>query len=238
MQDIFPTIDDYIQLKEEIEKSKGFDKVKPALSFQQEFFGLFGTAVFMKTGANNYHTVACTNIPNCTPDSKKEDNSENPEDNTEDSFDESFTAFDYNTAFESDEGGEDADDFFDKLEDEVDFGENSKEEFKQLSDSLISKLAPCFSLEKNPRFFTDFNSMTEFVPMNVAACFQGYKLLVIPIRKPASYKRAASKNADAIVICYTYDDSPYLKEESVDYIERIWNMYYSLSCKRSNTIEY
>lgn len=235
MQDIFPTIDDYMQLKEEIEKSKGFDKVKPALSFQQEFFGLFGTAVFMKTGANFYHTVACTNIPNYSPDSEKS-NEQNDVDQ-EDSFDESFTAFDYNTAFESDEGGEDAEDFFDKLEDDVDFGENSNDEFKQLSDSLIKQLAPCFSLEKSPRFFADFNSMTEFVPMNVAACFQGYKLLVIPIRKPASYKRAASKNADAIVICYTYDDSNYLKEESVDYIERIWNLYYSLSYKRSNVIE-
>lgn len=235
MQDIFPNIDDYMQLKEEIEKSKGFDKVKPALSFQQEFFGLFGTAIFMKTGANFYHTVACTNIPNYSPDSEKSNEQNNVD--QEDSFDESFTAFDYNTAFESDEGGKDAEDFFDKLDD-VDFGENSNDEFKQLSDSLIKQLAPCFSLEKSPRFFADFNSMTEFVPMNVAAYFQGYKLLVIPIRKPASYKRAASKNADAIVICYTYDDSPYLKEESVDYIERIWNMYYSLSCKRSNTIEH
>lgn len=235
MQNSVPNTEDYLQLHEEISKNKGFDKIKPVLSFQQEFFGLFGTAVFMKTGANHYHNVACTNIPNYIPDSQKNENSINEED----SIDESFTAFDYNTAFDenSENNCEDAENFFDDLENEIDFGENSGHEFTQLSESLIRQLAPCFSLEKNPRFFSNFNEMTEFVPMNIASCFQGYKLLIIPIRKPASYKRPASKNADAIVICYTYDDSEYLNEDNVDYIERIWSMYYYFSCKPSNRIE-
>lgn len=214
------TGEDLIQLQEEIAKNKGFDKIRPVLSFQQHFFGLFGTAVFLRSQNGSLNTIAFTNIPNCETDESDFSESE------ESDFDET-EEFDFDET-EEDEAM-DASDFFDSL-DEIDFGENSAEEFKIITESMMRRLAPCFEIEKIPRFFSNTSELEEFISPEMAAPFQGYKLLVIPIRRMRTYKKAENKKADAIVICYTYDDSEYLFEHHAENIESIWKMYYFYAC--------
>ncbi len=217
--------DDFFQLREEMDKETGFNKIKPALSFQQFFFGLFGTAVFMRSPNGALNTIAFTNIPNYELDSQE--NEYNDFDETEYKIDDEDDS--------QDDDSQDAQDFFDELdelpfpESDIDFGENGAEEFGQISESFIKNLAPCFELEKKPRFFNNFNELLEFVPMEVAARLQGYRLLIVPIRKHATYKKAANKKADCLVICYAHDDTENLKEEHIDDIERVWATYYYIS---------
>lgn len=183
---------DLLDLESALQTVTGFNRVKPALSFQREFFGLMGTAILVRQPNGSFFPMAITNVPNY--DDSQEETQEQDEEN--DSFEEQ----------EDDEN-------------ETDFGEDTGDEFHALAQSIVNNLAPCFQHEKQTRFFADFNALTEFVSMELAARFQGYKLMIIPIIKKND------KKVKALIVSFTNDDSEYLNEDDSDGMTRMWSIF-------------
>jgi hypothetical protein len=208
------SVDDLLELERAMNGVPGFGKVSQALSFQQEFFGLFGTAVLMRQGKGTFVPIACTNIPNCAPDDLGGEQKEEQEFDTGSGYEPEDEEEDFWGSAE--ETGEDEDE---DAEPENGAGEQDGEEFHALAKSIVERLAPCFQHEKQPRFFATFNELSEFVSPDLAARFQGYKLAILPLRKPRT------KAVVGLIVCYAHDDSQYLNAEDLDGLERIWLCY-------------
>lgn len=181
---------DLLQLESTLQVVTGFGRIKIALSFQREFFGLMGTAVLLRQANGSFFPIAITNVPNY-------------DDSQEETEDESFEPND-----EQEES-----------EQEQNFGQDDGDEFHALALAMVNNLAPCFQHEKQTRFFPDFNALTEFVSIDLAARFQGYKLMIIPIINQSA------KKVKALIVCFTNDDSQFLTEDDADGMTRMWSIY-------------
>lgn len=194
------TVDDLLELEGELASVQGFEKARPVLSFQQEFFGLFGTACLMRQPKGTFHPIFVTNIPNTAHGPGEEEQDQE---------------YDLGIEFEEQE----QDDFDEESEEPISAGENDGEEFRAFAQAMIDNLAPCFQHEKQPRFFPNFNDLTEFVGPEMIARFQGYKLMILPIRKPKA------KNVVALIVLYANEDMQYLIEDDMEPLSRVWGVF-------------
>lgn len=194
------TVDDLLELERTLTGVPGFEKARPVLEFQQEFFGLFGTACLLRQPKGTFHPMFMTNIPNCAPGGCEGEKEQE---------------FDLGIEFEEQEQEE----FGEDENEPIGAGENDGEEFRAFVQAMIDNLSPCFQHEKQPRFFPNFNDLAEFVSPDLLARFQGYKLMIIPIRKPKA------KNVVGLVILYNNEDSQYLTEDDMEPLSRVWNMF-------------